>query len=89
MNDVPREKLERIVAEHGPSICDDAERVRNLLNDHCPEYRREIHVLFLAASDKVPAELLNTPAGFPIDSVIAKAAQRLQDTRAVSEDAAY
>src|SRR5947209_7455684 len=45
MNDLPRQKLCELIAEHGPDLCQDARRCKALLKEACGAHKQEIRVL--------------------------------------------
>jgi sulfatase modifying factor 1 len=58
MNDLVRDKLTEIINEHGDSICNESSRLRGLLMDTCPQYRKEIIVLINSLQEGVKDDLL-------------------------------
>jgi nitrous oxidase accessory protein NosD len=87
MNPVPQQKLQEIVARHGPGIVYDARRCEGLLRDYAGAYRREIAVLVSAIEERVAADLL-VRSSTPRQVLFAKLAQRLHDNVAMDENAA-
>lgn len=88
MNSLPRRTLKRIVDRYGPDLVDDPRRTEALLNDLCPDYRREIFVLVNAQRQQVPAELLAAPRWMPRNALNTRLVRRLQDKLSLTEDAA-
>ncbi len=88
MNDLPRRKLCEIIAQDGLSLCDNPRRCEGLLRDLCGEYKREIFVLVSALKERVAADLLSSQTGVPREVLLARLVSRLQDNRALTEDAA-
>jgi ABC-type transporter Mla MlaB component len=87
-HDVPRQKLQEIVAHYGDAIVEDPRRCRALLLDLCGEYRREIFVLTTAQEEQVPNDLLEMGERMPTSVLVAQLTRRLMDNRALTEDAA-
>jgi hypothetical protein len=88
MNEQPRRKLREMVARHGHAVVQDARRCEGLLRDYSAQYRREVSVLLSALEERVPQDLLASPAGVPRRVLLARLARRLADYRALSETAA-
>jgi hypothetical protein len=57
MNDLVKETLKKLIKEHGESLCSNINRLKGLLYDACPSYRKEINVLILAVQEGLIAEL--------------------------------
>ncbi len=89
MHDLPRQKLQEIVARYGEAIVEDPRRCRALLLDLCGEYRREIFVLTTAQEEQVPNDLLEMGDRMPISVLMAQLTRRLMDNRALTKDAAH
>src|SRR4051812_33627795 len=87
MNNLAREKLCEILTTGDHSLCDDARRVRALLNDHCPILKREIHVLVSAMEQRVVSEL-RAPWSGPWEMVATRLTARLEDECALAQEAA-
>lgn len=88
MKDQPVVTLKKLIAQHGKNLTNDARRTEALLNDLCPDYRREVFVLVNAQRQRVPADLLAAPEWMPIEAVSGRLSRRLQDRLAFSEEAA-
>ena len=88
MNDLARQKLREILMQYGCSVCDDPRRVRALLADHCPDLKREVHLLAFAAEQRVAAELATASTAVPWSALSGRLVRRLVDELAVAEDAA-
>lgn len=88
MNEVPRQKLREIIVKYGKSVCDDRERCKGLLKDYCGDYKLEVNVLMAVLEEQVVDDLLHTSAQVPTEIHLSRLAKRIQDNRAVKEDAA-
>jgi len=86
MNNIPREKLQYIIAQYGRSICDDPKRCEALLRDLCPQYKREINVLIGALKDKTAAELMKASNAMPKEVIFARLVKRLYDNMGFAEE---
>lgn len=88
MNSLPRHTLTRLIAKHGRGICDSPKRIEALLRDLCGSHRREINILIGALEERVATDLIRTGKSVPRDVLLAKLANRLQDNRAYTPEAA-
>ncbi len=88
MNPLPRHTLTRLIAKHGRGICDSPKRIEALLRDLCGSHRREINILIGALEERVATDLIRTGKSVPRDVLLAKLANRLQDNRAYTPEAA-
>ncbi len=88
MNQWPRQKLCELIATYGETICEDAQRCADLLQQTCRKYRRELFLLLLALNERVPTELLSASRETPPEELLMKLATRLRDRRSVPEEAA-
>jgi hypothetical protein len=88
MNEQARQKLRELIVHHGPSLCDEPERCKVLLQDACPTSRRETFVLVSALEEQVVADLLAGVGGRSWDAVAGRLARRLVDNRALADHAA-
>jgi len=86
MNNIPREKLQYIIAQYGRSICDDPRRCEALLRDLCPQYKREINVLIGALKDKTTEELMKASNAMPKEVIFARLVKRLYDDMGFAEE---
>ncbi|MDQ3255978.1 MAG: hypothetical protein M3R15_19120, partial [Acidobacteriota bacterium] len=85
---MPRHTLTRLIAKHGRGICDSPKRIEALLRDLCGSHRREINILIGALEERVATDLIRTGKSVPRDVLLAKLANRLQDNRAYTPEAA-
>jgi hypothetical protein len=88
MNDLPRQKLRELIAEHGPGLCDDPRRCNTLLKEQCGTHRPEIRVLVGALTEGVAEELRGAPADTPRPELFDRLRKQLQDALDVSEEVA-
>jgi formylglycine-generating enzyme required for sulfatase activity len=88
MNEQARQKLRDLIVHHGPSLCNEPERCKGLLQGACPTSKREIFVLVSALEEQVVTDLLAGPGGRTWDAVAARLARRLADIRALADHAA-
>jgi hypothetical protein len=88
MNDLPRQKLVKIIARHGRAVANDHRRCEGLLRDYCSGYRREVAVLVSAMEERVAADLIAATPGLPREALLTKLAKRLHDDVAMEETAA-
>jgi len=88
MNDLVRQELCQIIRSHGLSVCDDPKRLRGMLADLCPDFKREVQVLTSALEQRVASDLLTGSGNHPWEVVSARLVHRLGDELAMTEDAA-
>jgi outer membrane lipoprotein SlyB len=79
--------LRALVDRYGVSLIGESGRLRGLLQDECPQARREISVLLQALEDRVPQDLMRVHSGEPISSLTPRLAKRLSDDKAMSPQA--
>ena len=79
--------LRALVDRYGVSLIGESGRLRGLLQDECPQARREISVLLQALEDRVPQDLMRVHSGEPIASLSPRLAKRLSDDKAMSPQA--
>ena len=86
MHDLPRQKLSELLAEHGPTLCDDTRRLEGLLKDVLRnEYKRETFVLISALREGVVYELRGSTSGMPPAALAAKLTRQLCDNLGLEE----
>ena len=88
MNDLPRQKLHELIAEHGLSLCDDPRRVEAMLKDLCGQHKREINVLVTAMKERVVEDLRNSQATAPTSILLPRLAKRLHDNLGMEKEVA-
>ena len=79
--------LRALVDRYGVSLIGESGRLRGLLQDECPQAKREISVLLQALDDRVPQDLMRVHSGEPIASLSPRLAKRLSDEKAMSPQA--
>jgi Glycine zipper 2TM domain len=79
--------LRSLVDRYGITLLGEAGRLRGLLQDECPQAKREISVLLQALEDRVPQDLLRVHSGEPIGSLSPRLIKRLSDEKAMSPQA--
>jgi hypothetical protein len=87
MDDLPRRKLKEIIAKYGTGIVTDPGKVKGLLLDYCASsqpaaggsFQKEIHILTLAMSQKIPQDLLGTSLNEPFEFKRGRLQKRLTD----------
>ncbi len=79
--------LRALVDRYGVSLIGESGRLRGLLQDECPQAKREISVLLQALEERVPQDLMRVHSGEPIGSLSPRLAKRLSDEKAMSPHA--
>jgi hypothetical protein len=80
MNDLPRQKLRELLAQHGPALCDDARRCKALLREQCGAYKQEIRVLLDTLTEAgVIDELRAAPPDAPREELLTRLSRRVQE----------
>ncbi len=87
MNDCVRKTLCDIITTYGRDVCEETARCRGLLNDLCPHFRKEIHVLVSAQEEQIPRELLVSHSSLPWSALSGKLVKKLVDNRALTPEA--
>src|SRR5438128_12575624 len=85
MNDLPRQNLCELIANHGESLTENPGRCEAFLRDLCGEYRSEINLLVDAIRERVASELLGSSESVLTSLLVARLTKRLQDHRALTE----
>lgn len=88
MNEEVIEQLQKMIRRYGTSLCEDSRRCEGMLRDLCSQHRREVNVLVLALREHVVTELLKTPPGVPLQIVLTRLSQRLQNDWSIQIEAA-
>jgi hypothetical protein len=86
MNDLPRQKLAELIAQHGAALCDDPRRCNALLKEQCGTYKAEIRVLVGALTEGIADRLRSVPADTPRQELLDRLRKQLQDDLDVSEE---
>ena len=84
--DIPRIKLQYIIARFGRSVISDPKRCEALLRDLCPGYKRETAVLIAALKEKVAADLMTDSDKLPKDFLISRLTRRLYENLGMAEE---
>jgi outer membrane lipoprotein SlyB len=79
--------LRSLVDRYGVTLLGESGRLRGLLQDECPQAKREISVLLQALEERVPQDLLRVHSGEPIASLSPRLVKRLSDEKAMSPQA--
>lgn len=89
MNDFPRYKLISLIKKYGDKLYYNKTRCRNLLNDFCGKYKREVFVLSTAVEENVPQELLcfKESNNFSLQPLIVQLKERLKENYAFTDSA--
>lgn len=82
------EALNRLVTRFGAGLLGEPGRLRGLLQDECPQAKRETSVLLLALEERVPQDLTRVQSGEPIQSLSPRLAKRLVEEKSLSPAAA-
>ncbi|HEY5987856.1 MAG TPA: hypothetical protein VIV12_16005, partial [Streptosporangiaceae bacterium] len=77
----PREALGPLVSPADTELLGDARRIRELLQDACPQSRREVMVLVAAAEEGLPLRLRQLTAGGMVPGELNRLAAELARTR--------
>ena len=88
VNNLARQCLVELVAEHGPELADDSRRLEAFLTDYCPECRREIFALVAASRQGVAVELRQHNATIPAELLVPRMAERLEEAYGLSSEGA-
>src|SRR6266852_3930153 len=89
MNDLPRQKLRELLAQHGPGLCDDPRRCKALLREQCGAYKQEIRVLIDTLTEAgVIDELRAAPPDALREELLARLTRQLQDASDLPEEEA-
>jgi hypothetical protein len=89
MNDLPRQKLPELLAQHGPALCDDARRCKALLREQCGAYKQEIRVLLdtLTEAGVIDALRAATPDA-PREELLTRLSRQVQEAADLPEEEA-
>jgi len=86
-NDTVEAALKRLVDRYGMGLLRESQRLKGLLQDECPQARREISVLLQALDDNVPQDLMRVRSGEPLEALAPRLAQRLSEEKALAPEA--
>jgi hypothetical protein len=84
--DIPRIKLQYIIARFGRSVISDPKRCEALLRDLCPGYKRETAVLIAALKERVAVDLMTDSDKLPKDFLISRLTRRLYENLGMAEE---
>ena len=79
MNDLPRQKLCELIAQHGPTLCEDSRRCNTLLKEQCGTFKKKVRILVGALEEQVTDELLTAPADAPRPDLLDRLRKQLQE----------
>jgi hypothetical protein len=82
MYELPRQQLRELLATYGPSLCEEPERCRVLLEEACPGYAPAVEILLGTLEQSVPKDLLAAPPGRDWDALSRPQVSRLEETYA-------
>jgi hypothetical protein len=90
MDDLPRQKLTEIISRYGRDVANDPHRCEAFLKDFCPqpEHKWQINVLVYAIKEMVPAELLGSSSGLPVEVLLSRLTKRLEESLGCEEERA-
>lgn len=88
MSDIARKSLCDLIARYGSAVSEDPQRCRALLSDYCPDERKEIRALVLAAETRVTVEIRSAQGNIPATLLIPRLAKRLHDQEGLAADLA-
>jgi ribosomal protein S27AE len=90
MDDLPRQKLTEIISRYGRDVANDPRRCEAFLKDFCPQpqHKWQINVLVYAIKETVPAELLGSSSGLPVEVLLSRLTKRLGDAQGCEEEKA-
>lgn len=79
MTDLVRQKLQTLISQFGVAVCNDVKRCEALLNDLCPQNKREVRLLVIALSDGAVKKLSQPSLLMTSESLIAQLVQSLDE----------
>ena len=89
MHDIPRQKLTKLLAKHGHSLCDDVKKLEGLLKDVLRnEHKHETFVLISSLREGVADELRGSTSGMPPAALAAKLKRQLCDNLGLDDGVA-
>jgi hypothetical protein len=83
-----RATLRELIDSEGRDLSRNPSRLRALLSDHCPEDRRERHLIGLCADQGIPRALVNQSRTLPAAALVASLSARLEHALGVDARAA-
>ncbi|MCI0560677.1 MAG: hypothetical protein MN733_19505, partial [Nitrososphaera sp.] len=88
MNEKVANSLRELIAQNGTDLASDWPRLRGLLNDYHPEYKREINVLVQAAQLHIPSHIVQA-SNASLVVLIPRLTQVLHEDAGIDERYAY
>jgi hypothetical protein len=88
MRALPREQLRDLSQRYGPDLLQDPRRVKGLIQDVAPGYRREQAVLVAAVEDGIPQRIASASGPGPAKGDLARMARTLSERRGLADAAA-
>jgi hypothetical protein len=85
MDDLPRQKLRAFLSAHGRAVCDDAERMSQLLAETCPDHPREVEILSQALDELLADDALVSLGERPWKAIANQLTNELMDRHSLSE----
>jgi hypothetical protein len=79
-----RIKLREILSAQGEALRRDPQRMEAILRDHCPEDRREIHMLMSAARAGIVEDLAGGWGAGPPEMLVARLSKRLHEDMGIA-----
>lgn len=79
--------LKALIDRFGVALLGESTRLRGLLQDDCPQSKKEISILLQALEERVPQDLLRVHSGEPVQSLSPRLSKRLADEKAMSVSA--
>jgi len=86
-NDAIEAALKRLVERYGLGLLRESQRLKSLLQDECPQARREISVLLQALDENVPQDLMRVHSGEPVQALAPRLAKRLAEEKMIAPEA--
>jgi tetratricopeptide (TPR) repeat protein len=89
LDDLPRQRLCDLLAQYGPSLCDDPPHFEALLRDLCGEHRREVFALSAALKSGIVAEVQKALEGGKGAPLLTRLARRMHEMTTIAEDVCH
>jgi hypothetical protein len=86
MDDLPRQKLRAILSTQGRAVCNNGQRMNELLASVCPEHPREVEVLSQALDELLADEALDTLGERPWNAIANQLVTELVDRHSMKEE---
>jgi WD40 repeat protein len=88
MDEAVRAILKDVLARHGRELLDDPRRCENVLNENCPQAKREVAALIAALKEGLPQRLLGMPAASLTPTMVVNSAARVAQETGLRDDVA-